>query len=89
VALAAVTVNVDEPPAEIEAGLAEIPTVGAVGARLTLPPQPANSKDNTSAETIQGRDLRISSAFIFFTVLSFLTFWRRCIRRLVDLSATS
>jgi hypothetical protein len=47
VAFAAVTVKVDEPPAAIEAGLAEMVTVGGVVVPMTLlTPHPVKSTGN-------------------------------------------
>jgi hypothetical protein len=51
--LVAVTVKVDELPATIEVGLAEMLTVGTEEVRLTLPPHPVNSKDSKRLGTIQ------------------------------------
>jgi hypothetical protein len=53
VAFVAVTVRVDELPAAIEAGEAEMLTVGAVDVRRALPPQPANSSGSKRPEIIQ------------------------------------
>jgi len=52
VEFAAVTVRVDEAPALIDAGLAEIATVGAVGPALTFePPHPTKNTGSTKAQS--------------------------------------
>ena len=59
VALVAATVNVDEPPTAIEAGLAVMPTVGALVVPLKfVPPHPVNSSGIKRPEIIETSNLR-------------------------------
>jgi len=80
VALIAVTVNIDEAPEMIDAGLAVIPLVGATGAVLNwLPTHPVNSMKSKvqgiSVKKILLDDLRVSN---FVTVSSFLSLTGEC-----------
>ena len=76
VASVATTVNVDEPPAVIEAGAAEMVTVGAdVLSPDPVEPHPASTRRN---EKLIARGERIErkgrEARTFFMVMSFLCF---------------
>jgi hypothetical protein len=76
VALLAATVNMDELPAVIEAGLAAMLTVGvAVGVLLKLaPPHPVNTRRSGNMNTIaNGEEIlrRNRWAHVFITVFSF------------------
>jgi hypothetical protein len=75
VAFVAVTVNVEEPPAAIEAGLAEIDTVGVVVGPVPAPtePHPASSRSDDKEIAISERiEKRGRETRTFITVLSFL-----------------
>jgi len=77
VALVAVTVKVDEPPAATEVGFAEIPTDGATDERLLLLLHPANrtliQRPDNIPDKVQRRDRRILT---LVNMLSFLLFER-------------
>ena len=87
-AFVAVTVKLDELPAEIEVGLAVIVTVGAGNAPIKLPrTHPVNSRGSKMPgiphERIERRDLPLRA---FIKMLPFLTlpvdFWDVAIRGL-------
>ena len=76
VALLAATVNMDELPAVIEAGLAAMLTVGvAVDVPLKLaPPHPVNTRRSGNMNTIaKGEEILLRNrwAHVFITVFSF------------------
>jgi hypothetical protein len=74
VAFVAFTVRVDELPAAIEAGAAEMLTVGKADVRLTFPPHPVNSRGSkmqgTSRIGIESRDLLTRASVMIISFLS-------------------
>jgi hypothetical protein len=74
VAFVAATVKEDELPAAIEAGAAEIFTVGTAGVTVIFPPHPVNSKDDKTLRItqigIENRDLPTRDSLMMISFLS-------------------
>jgi hypothetical protein len=73
-AFVAFTVKVQEAPAAIEAGAAEIFTVGTAGVTVIFPPHPVNSKDDKTLRItqigIENRDLPTRDSLMMISFLS-------------------